>query len=105
MQLDISLLEDWKRAEHDPTSYVRITLERWINAHNGAAIRRRFLLAATISTVPCEWAERDESRSNRLFLIVEPSEASYGCVLLGPTLQMLERVDPRLPATLFHLFS
>jgi len=40
-----------------------------------------------------------------LFLIVEPSEASCGCVLLGPTLQMLERVDPRLPATLFHLFS
>ena len=105
VKLDIALPDDWKKAERDPTSYIRITLERWIDAHSGAAIRRRFLLAASISTVPCEWAERDESRSNRLFLIVEPSEASCGCVLLGPTLQMLERVDPRLPATLFHLFS
>ena len=26
-------------------------------------------------------------------------------MVFGPTLDMLERVDPRLPATLFHLFS
>ena len=42
VQLDIALLEDRKRAEHDPTSYVRITLERWINAHNGAAMEPAF---------------------------------------------------------------
>src|SRR5206468_6262228 len=53
--------------------------------------------------VPCEWAERDESQCDQLFLTVEPSEAGCGCVVLGPTLQMLERVDPRLPATFFHL--
>ena len=105
VKLDIASPEDWEKAEHDPTSYIRITLQRWIDAHGGAAIRRRFLLAAAISTVPCEWAERDESQSNRLFLIVEPSEASCGCVVFGPTLDMLERVDPQLPATFFHLFS
>ena len=57
VKLDIALHDDWKKAERDPTSYIRITLERWIEAHGGAAIRRRFLLAAAISTVPCEWAE------------------------------------------------
>src|SRR2546422_5687796 len=75
VKLDIALPDDWKKAERDPTSYIRITLERWIDAHSGAAIRRRFLLAASISTVPCEWAERDESQSNQLFLTVGPSEA------------------------------
>ena len=105
VKLDIALPEDWNKAEHDPTSYIRISLERWIDAHGGAAIQRRFLLAAAISTVPCEWAERDESQCDRLFLTVEPSEAGCGCVVLGPTLQMLERVDPQLPATFFHRFS
>ena len=44
VELDIAVPGDWKRAERDPTSFIRITLERWINAHGGSAIRRRFLL-------------------------------------------------------------
>jgi hypothetical protein len=95
---------DWKRAEHDPTSFIRITLERLIKAHGGSAIRHRLLLSAVISNTPCDWAERDETRPNQLFLIVEPSEASCGCVTFGPTLQLLESVHPQLPATFFHLF-
>ncbi len=104
LTLDIAVSEDWKKAECDPTSYIRITLERWIDAHGGPAIRRRFLLAAAISNSPCEWAEPDEAKSDQLFLTVEPSESSCGCVVLGPTLQLLESVHPRLPATFFHLF-
>jgi hypothetical protein len=62
------------------------------------------LLVAAISDAPCEWAERDESKPNQLFLIVEPSEATCGCATFGPTLQLLESVHPQLPATFFHLF-
>jgi hypothetical protein len=104
VELDIAAPEDWKKAEYDPTSFTRLTLERWIKAHGGPAIRRRFLLVATISDTPCEWTDRDESKPNQLFLIVEPSEASCGCVTFGPTLELLEKVHPRLPATFFHLF-
>jgi hypothetical protein len=104
VDLDIAVPGDWKRAEHDPTSFIRITLERLIKVHGGSAIRRRFLLSAVISNTPCEWAERDETRPNQLFLIVEPSEASCGCVTFGPTLKLLERIHPQLPATFFHLF-
>jgi hypothetical protein len=104
VELDIAVPGDWERAEADPTSFTRLTLERWIKAHGGPAIRRRFLLVATISDSPCEWAERDETRPNRLFLTVEPSEASCGCVTFGPTLQLLENVHPQLPATFFDLF-
>jgi hypothetical protein len=104
VDLDIAVPGDWKRAEHDPTSFIRITLERLIKVHGGSAIRRRFLLSAVISNTPCEWAERDETRPNQLFLIVEPSEASCGCVTFGPTLKLLESIHPQLPATFFHLF-
>ena len=79
VELDIAVPGDWKRAERDPTSFTRLTLERWIDTHGGPAIRHRFLLSAVISNTPCEWAERDETKPNQLFLIVEPSEASRGC--------------------------
>ena len=104
VELDTAIPGDWTGAEHDPTSFIRITLERLIKAHGGSAIRHRFLLSAVISNTPCEWAERDEARPNQLFLIVEPSEASCGCATFGPTLKLLESVHPQLSATFFHLF-
>jgi len=104
LELDIAVPGDWNRADRDPTSFIRITLERWIHAHGGPAIRHRFLLSAVISNSPSDWAERDETRPNQLFLIVEPSEATCGCATFGPTLQLLENVHPQLPATFFHLF-
>jgi len=104
VELNIAVPRDWKRAEGDPTSFTRLTLERWIKTHGGQAVRRRFLLVATISDTPCEWTERDESKPNQLFLIVEPSESSCGCVTFGPTLQLLEKVHPRLPVTFYNLF-
>jgi len=104
LEVDIAVPRDWKRAEHDPTSFIRITLERWIRTHGGLAIRRRFLLSAVISNSPSDWAERDETRPDQLFLIIEPSEATCGCAAFGPTLQLLESFHPQLPATFFHLF-
>ena len=104
LELDIAVAGDWKKAKSDPTTFIRVTVERWIHAHGGLAIRQRFLLSAVISNSPSDWAERDESRPNQLFLIVEPSEATCGCATFGPTLQLLESVHPQLPATFFHLF-
>jgi hypothetical protein len=104
VELDIAAPGDWKTAECDPTSFIRLTLERSIKAHGDSAIRRRFLLVATIGDTPCEWTDRDETKPNQLFLIVEPSEASCGCVTFGPTLELLEKVHPQLPATFFNLF-
>jgi len=102
VELDIAVPGDWGRAERDPTSFIRITLERWIRKHGGSAIRHRFLLSAVISTSASDWAERDETRPNQLFLIVEPSEATCGCADFGPTLHLLESIHPQLPATFFH---
>jgi hypothetical protein len=104
LELDIAVPGDWKKAERDPTSFIRVTLERWIHAHDGPAIRHRFLLSAVMSNSPSDWAERDESGPNQLLLIVEPSEATGACATFGPTLQLLESIHPQLPATFFHLF-
>jgi hypothetical protein len=102
LEMDIAAAEDWKTAESDPISFVRIAFERLIEAHGGSAIRRRFVLNATLGTSPCEWADPGEGNPQRLFLTVEPSEA--GCVVFGPTLRHLEDCHPKLPATFFHLF-
>jgi hypothetical protein len=104
VELNVAIPGDWKRACHDPTSFIRITLDRWIHTHGGSAIRHRFLLSAVISNSPSDWAERDETKPNQLFLIVEPSEATCGCATFGPTLALLESIHPQLPATFFHLF-
>ncbi|MGD0225106.1 MAG: hypothetical protein ABSF71_22485 [Terriglobia bacterium] len=104
LELDIAIPGDWEKAAHDPTSFIRITLERWVNSHGGPAIRHRFLLSAVISNSTSDWAERDETKPNQLFLIVEPSEATCGCATFGPTLQLLDSIHPQLPATFFHLF-
>src|ERR1039458_1094830 len=31
LELNIAVPGDWKRAERDPTTFIRITLERWIH--------------------------------------------------------------------------
>ncbi len=102
VDLNIAISEDWDRADHDPSSFIGLTLERWIEAHGDEAIRRRFILEARISSSPSAWAEEGEAHPQRLFLTVEPSEA--GCVMFGPTLQLLGGSHPKLPATFFHLF-
>jgi hypothetical protein len=104
VELDIAAPGDWTRAEGDPTSFTRLTLERWIKAHGGRAIRRRFMLVASIGDTPCEWAERDETKPSKLFLIVEPSEATCGCVTFVSSLVLLEKAHPQLPVTFFNLF-
>lgn len=102
VELNISAAEDWSRAEHDPSSFIGLTLERWIESHGGEAIRRRFILEARTSSSPSAWGEEDRANSQGLFLTVEPSEA--GCVVFGPTLELLEKCHPQLPATFFHSF-
>jgi len=104
LELDIAVPGDWQRAECDPTSFIRLTVERFIHTHGGPAIRHRFLLSAEITNTPSDWAERDETRPNQLFIIVEPSEATCGCVNFGPALQLLENIHPQLPATFYQLF-
>ena len=49
VELQLAAPEDWAAAKRDPATYVLLTLERWIAAHGGDAISRRFDLYATLA--------------------------------------------------------
>ena len=103
LKLDIATPEDWEKAKHDPTSYIGLTLGRWIAVHGGPAIRRRFALTAAITSCLDDYTERDETNSNLLYLTVESDRSGY--VVFGPTLEVLEKIHLRLPVTFFHLLA
>ena len=104
VELDIATPDDWKLAKSDPFTYVRLTLEHWIRDHGGAALRRRFLLSAALTSCLDEYSERtNDLATGRLYLTVDADRAGF--MVLLPTLRLLERVHPRLPVTFFHLFT
>jgi hypothetical protein len=99
--LGIAEPQDWERAEHSTSGYILATLERWITRHGGKLIRQQFGLYALISSTadPCT---EDGGDPELLYLIVNPDSAGY--VVIGPTLDLLAGIHPRLPFTFYQLF-
>jgi hypothetical protein len=104
LELDIALAEDWVAATRDPRAYVLKTLDRWIAAHGGDAIKRRFDLYATLTGCLDEYSERNEENpdGSRLYLTIDPDKSGF--VVLRPTLELLKEVNPRAPVSFVHLF-
>jgi hypothetical protein len=71
----------------------------------GTTIRRRFNLRLTLSELVDEYAAAAEQNPDgeHLYFILHPDSAAY--VVAGPTLGLLEREHPRLPATFYHVFT
>lgn len=103
LKLDIAVPEDWEKAKHDPTAYIGLTLGRWIAAHGVEAIKRRFALTAAITSSLDDYTEREPANPNVLYLTVDPGSSGY--VVFSPTLELLAKSHPQLPATFFHLFA
>ncbi len=105
LELGIALAEDWVAANCDPRAYVLITLDRWIAAHGGDAIKRRFDFYATLTDCLDEYSERNEDNpdGSRLYLTIDPDKSGF--VVLRPTLDLLEETNPRASSTFFHLFA
>ena len=91
----------WEDAKHSSTGYVRAALKRWLASHGGEQVRENFSLNATISSSP-DLYSGDDRRRELLYLMVDPDSAGY--MILGPTLEMLEVIHPRLPASFYYLF-
>jgi hypothetical protein len=102
---EIAAPSDWRRVQRDPTAFVGLTLQRWIDLHGGKIIRRRFNLRLTLSEVVDEYAEAGEQDPDgrQLYFILHPDSAAY--ILAGPTLELLEREHARLPASFYHVFT
>jgi hypothetical protein len=105
LELDLAAPEDWESAHRDPGMYVLKTIERWIAAHGGAAIRRRFDLYATLGSDLDEYSGNNEENPDgtQLYLTVDPDRCGF--VVLGPTLELLEKAHPQLPATFYSVFT
>ncbi|MGH9454636.1 MAG: hypothetical protein ACRD2O_11780, partial [Terriglobia bacterium] len=100
-ELEIADPSDWERAERNPSGYVLATLKRWIACHDGGIVRQQFALDATISSTPDPYSN-EGARPELMYLIVSPDSAGY--VVIGPTLDLLAAVHPRLPVSFYHLF-
>jgi hypothetical protein len=105
LELDLAAPEDWDSAHRDPGVYVLKTIERRIAAHGGAAIRRRFDLYATLGSDLDEYSDHNEENpdGSQLYLTVDPDRCGF--VVLGPTLELLEKAHAQLPATFYSLFT
>jgi hypothetical protein len=57
---------------------------------------------ATLTSCVDEFAQEDKQKDNRLYLTLDTESAAY--VVLGPTFQLLETIDRRLPHSFFNLF-
>ena len=66
--------KDWETAKRDPAAYVLLTLERWIAAHGGDAIKRRFDLYVMLTDYLDEYSSEHEpdGAGRQLYLIVNP---------------------------------
>ena len=103
LKLDLAVPEDWEKSKHDPTTYIGLTLVRWIAMHGVEAIKRRFVFTAAITNWLDDYAEREPANPNVLYLTVDPGSSGY--VVFSPTLELLEKPHAQLPATFFHLFA
>ena len=70
--------------------------------HGGSAIDHRCDLDLTLSDRLVDYSD-ERGPADTLYLIVDPDSAAI--VLLTPILELLEKTDPRLPATFYSHFA
>ena len=102
VQSNIGMAQDWEESKRDPTKYIGLTLQRWIREHGGSAIERRFDLEITLSDRLVDYSE-ERGAEDTLYLIVDPDSAAF--VLLNPVIELLEKIQPHLPATFITIFA
>src|SRR6266849_5549157 len=101
VQSDIAAVEDWEKSGRDATKYLLLSLQRWARHHGGASIQRRFDLDLTLSDRLVDYSD-ERGPEGTLYLIVDPDSAAF--VVLNPTIELLVKIHPRLPATFFRHF-
>ncbi len=99
---DIATEEDWEKSDRDATRFSSLSLQRWMREHGAVLIDRRFDLDLTLSDRLVDYAA-ERGPDGTLYLVLDPDGAAF--VLLKPTLELLERADPRLPSTFLMHFA
>jgi hypothetical protein len=94
---------DWARSKGDPVAFMLQTLQRTAAAFNRKAIDAVAHTDILFGTSPyiSGWHEKEYENADRVFLAVEATHISV--VYLRPTLELLAKSHPRLPATFYRM--
>jgi hypothetical protein len=94
--------DDWELAKGDPVAFMLRTVERVAAGVNRKAIDGVAHVDILFGTSPyiSSWHEKEHENPERVFLAVEATQISI--VYLRPTLELLARAHPRLPATFYR---
>lgn len=93
----------WTETKGDPCRFLEHTVQDWLDENGRAEIEREFFLNVGLVSDLDSYGAQTGDTNSELYLILEPDSAGY--VVLGPTLRVLERVHPSLPATFFGYFA
>jgi hypothetical protein len=95
--------EDWGRSKGDPVTFMLQTVERTGASFNRKAIDTVAHTDILFGTSPyiSSWHEKEHEDPGRVFLAVEATQISI--VYLRPTLELLGKAHPRLPATFYRM--
>jgi hypothetical protein len=93
---------DWELAKGDPVAFMLRTVECTVAGFNRKAIDGVAHVDILFGTSPyiSSWHEKEYENADRVFLAVEATQISI--VYLRPTLELLAKVHPRLPATFYR---
>lgn len=94
--------DDWELAKGDPVAFMLRTVERAVAGFNRKAIDGVAHVDILFGTSPyiSSWHEKEYEDPDCVFLAVEATQISI--VYLRPTLELLAKVHPRLPATFYR---
>ena len=95
----------WIQAGRDPFRFIEQTLKDRVVMDGGPEIEKEFFvrLGLVSDLDPYDHDANDAAAEGEMFLVLEPDSAGY--VVMGPTLQLLQSLHPRLPVTFFDLFT
>ena len=95
--------EDWARSKGDPVAFMLRTVERTAAAFDRKAIDAVAHTDILFGTSPyiSGWHEKEYENTDRVFLAVAATHISV--VYLRPTLDLLAKSHPRLPATFYRM--
>lgn len=98
LRADVADAGDWRPGTH-PLDLVESGIDGFIARHGGPEIRKQFSLYVGLSS-RLGYESRGEESASRLFLVVDPHSAGF--VVMGETIAILERIDPRLAAWFYR---
>ena len=95
----------WVASHEKPFKFIELAFTQWLAKRQSETIRTEFAMSVVLtgSLDPHADERARDLLCDEMYLLIEPDSAAY--VDLGPTLARLEAVHPRLPATMFHLFT